>query len=466
MKRTNTWKRKTTALAAALVATVGAVAQQINVEIKPLGLMSGAQTIYPTVVDSTLYFSSNQKWSLGKTYFDQRGDHMFRIFKVDLENGKPKGSPSLYFGKTERPYNMFSIAFAPDGTAYVSQNNINAKVVRGAPVSIYEYTSEGSDATGRALPWLSVKSNSSTTAVSPDGKMMIFASDMAGGEGRSDLYYCKREPGGWGDPINMGTTINTPGVEIAPYFHSSGKIFFSSNGRDDSQGLDLYYTFKTDTGFAAPVKFDEEINGTRDEYGLYYSDDEKWGFFTSNRKGHDEIYVFHRTFPTFAEKDSLEQVELCYTLFENSTENYDPSEYKFKWTFGDGQSAMGIEVDHCFPGPGTYDIELTVVDVATGEEMFSLVQYPLEIKKANQVGIVFPKVIKAGESVTFQADPEGLVDFKPLDFWWRLGNGEQQKGPMAITKYDKPGRYRVECGTIDARERDVKKCTWVEIEVK
>ena len=55
-----------------------------------------------------------------------------------------------------------------------------------------------------------------------------------------------------------------------------------------------------DGTFAKPQKLDDEINGIRDDYGLFYSDDETWGYFTSNRDGKDEIYYFRRTFLSHA----------------------------------------------------------------------------------------------------------------------------------------------------------------------
>ncbi len=444
-----------------LAAAQAGAAQEVVVERLDLG----GTAISPAVRDSTLYFASNRKWSLGKTYGDQRGQHLYGLFRVGVRGRKPHGRPRPYLGRGGRPFNMVSVAFGPDGTPYVSQNDPEAAGVRGAPLAIRRYDS-GGDALPPMAP-MPAGASCAMPAISPDGQMMIFASDKLGGEGRVDLYCCDKTATGWGEPRNMGPEVNTPGVETSPYVHSSGKIFFSSSGRDDSRGLDIYYTYRNDDGtFATPQKFDDELCSLRDDFGLWYSDDEKWGYFCSNRDGGDAIYYFERTFPTFAESDSLQALELCYTLFEASAENYDTASFVCRWTFGDGASAKGVEVSHCYAGVGSYTIELSVLDKTTDEEMFALAQYELEIALPEQVGIEAPARIAAGEPVTLTANTDGLPGFRPREFYWDMGNGDKVKGRVATTVFAKPGRYRVSCGTIDARNDGERRCAWTWVTVE
>lgn len=451
--------------AAAWLTPTAAAAQEI--EIEPLDLAPGAQAIFPALRDSTLYFASNRKWDIKKTFYDQRGQHPYQLFRVGVKDRKPTGRAKPYLGNADKPFNMVSVSFDPDGSAYVSQNNMDAEGLRGAPLTICRYDSDSRKAQGRPLESLPAKASCGMPSISADGQLMVFASDKLGGEGRVDLYYCVKTPAGWSQPCNMGPEVNTPGVETAPYIHTSGKIFFSTDGREDSQGLDIYYTYRSDNGtFAAPQKFDDALNSLRDDYGLWYSDDEKWGYLTSNRDGGDKIYYFRRTFPTFAKCDSLIKPEMCYTLYEASAENYDTTTFQCKWAFGDGQSAIGVEVDHCYEDFGTYQIELSVLDKTSGEEMFSLAQYELEITKPEQVEIEVPERIAAGEAVTFAASADGIEGFRPSEFYWDMGNGDKVKGQRATTVFARKGTYRVECGTIDARNENERRCTWVEVTVE
>ena len=176
-------------------------------------------------------------------------------------------------------------------------------------------------------------------------------------------------------------------------------------------------------------------------------------------------WAFWRTFPTFENQEEQQEVELCYTLYEASAENYDTTSFECKWSFGDGTWAKGIEVDHCYAKHGTYTVELSVLDKTSGEEMFSLAQYELDIEKPNQVEIVVPENIRAGKPVTFTAITSALKDFYPRALYWNI-NGARSKGKQATYTFEKPGTYRVECGTIDARRSYDKRCTWLNVVVK
>ena len=456
-----------TMLMASLLWTGVAPAEAQEIEIEPLEIFSGSPEIYPTVWDSTLIFATNKKWDVVRTYFNQQESHMYQLFGVRIKNQRPYGDATPYMGNASRGYNMLTISYDRDGTAYVTQNNMNANVIRGgAPLAVYEYASRDGKAEGRRMENLPVKYNCGMAAVSEDGKTMVFASDARGGEGRIDLYYCTRNGSGWSEPENMGANVNTPGNEQAPYIHPSGKIFFASDGRDDSQGYDIYYTYKTSGGFTDPVKYDEGVNSQHDDYGIYLSGDESWGYVTSDRDGENKIYHFSRSYPTFEECDTLEEMQLCYTLYEESAESYDTTEFAIKWTLGDGATGMGTEVEHCYAGPGVYPIELSVLDKTTGEEMFALAQYELEISVPEQLGIKVPKEIRAGKPVTFGVDIEGIPYFRPKEFYWEFGNGQTRKGSEITIIFDEPGTYSVKCGTIDARNKSDKKCTWTEITVK
>ena len=46
-------------------------------------------------------------------------------------------------------------------------------------------------------------------ALSPDGKELYFVSDMKGGSGGTDIYFCTREGEKWSNPTNLGNVINT-----------------------------------------------------------------------------------------------------------------------------------------------------------------------------------------------------------------------------------------------------------------
>ena len=79
-------------------------------------------------------------------------------------------------------------------------------------------------------------------AISPDGKVLFFASDRNDGFGGVDIWYTIRQDGGkWSDPINCGEHINSACEDISPFVSKDGeKLYFSSCGRETVGGYDIF----------------------------------------------------------------------------------------------------------------------------------------------------------------------------------------------------------------------------------
>jgi Tol biopolymer transport system component len=83
-------------------------------------------------------------------------------------------------------------------------------------------------------------------ALKPRRGRLYFASDRPGGYGGLDLYVSrrdKRQDSGWGEPVNLGSEINTSAIEFgpAPFHDDDGRILYFSSGRPGGPGLaDIY----------------------------------------------------------------------------------------------------------------------------------------------------------------------------------------------------------------------------------
>ena len=68
--------------------------------------------------------------------------------------------------------------------------------------------------------------------IASDESYLIFDSDRPGGYGSADLYISfKKEDGTWGEAINLGSRINTPGYDAIPYVSPDGKyLFYNAKG--------------------------------------------------------------------------------------------------------------------------------------------------------------------------------------------------------------------------------------------
>ncbi|TVR76381.1 MAG: hypothetical protein EA412_13740 [Chitinophagaceae bacterium] len=146
--------------------------------------------------------------------------------------------------------------------------------------------------------------NTGTPFISNDGNMLIFSSDAPGGFGGKDLYYAYRTGTGWSNPINLGNEINTEGDELFPYVAPDGTLYFSSNGHPGMGGLDIFSAEPTGDSWTNVQNMKYPINSGGDDFGLIVDQAEPKGvndpvrmsgYFTSARsggKGGDDIYRF------------------------------------------------------------------------------------------------------------------------------------------------------------------------------
>ncbi|MDQ3046000.1 MAG: OmpA family protein [Bacteroidota bacterium] len=137
--------------------------------------------------------------------------------------------------------------------------------------------------------------------ISSDGQTMIFASNMAGGQGGSDskdLWITKfdKKNRKWSDPKNLGSTINTGGTEVFPFLHDDGTLYFSSNGHLGMGGWDVFKAEKKgEDQWGNVTNMRYPINSAGDDFGIVFEGKKERGYLSSNRegtKGADDIWSF------------------------------------------------------------------------------------------------------------------------------------------------------------------------------
>lgn len=83
-------------------------------------------------------------------------------------------------------------------------------------------------------------------SISYDGNTLFFFAFLEGTDaksyGREDIYYALREKNGWSKPINIGSSINTPGYEGFPSISADGKKLYFMRGEFDRPGKSEEYT--------------------------------------------------------------------------------------------------------------------------------------------------------------------------------------------------------------------------------
>lgn len=168
-----------------------------------------------------------------------------------------------------------------------------------ANLELYIFTKneEGWDA--KPLPYNNVEKYSlGHAALTKDEKTLYFVSNMPGGFGGTDIWFCElQSDGSWGNPQNAGPNINTSGNEMFPSI-AENVIYFSSNGWPGMGGLDLFIAEGGKKEWTKPLNLKYPLNSPADDFSLIFTSKDKdisAGFLSSTRKGgvgNDDIYSF------------------------------------------------------------------------------------------------------------------------------------------------------------------------------
>lgn len=126
----------------------------------------------------------------------------------------------------------------------------------------------------------------SQPSVSPNGDKLYFASNREGGIGGIDIYVSHRQPdGSWGEAVNLGEPINTPGDEKSPFLHTDSRtLYFASRGGHPGMGgYDLFYARQNEDGsYNEPENIGYPINTSANEVGLIVNLQGTKAYFNSN----------------------------------------------------------------------------------------------------------------------------------------------------------------------------------------
>lgn len=126
--------------------------------------------------------------------------------------------------------------------------------------------------------------------ISADGLELFFHSGRPGGRGHWDLWMTTRattnEP--WGEPVNLGPTVNSSYREAAPNISADGLELYFVSGRPGGYGVNsLWVTTRktTDDDWGEPVNLGPVVNSSAGEWAPSISADGLTLFFSSTRPG-------------------------------------------------------------------------------------------------------------------------------------------------------------------------------------
>jgi hypothetical protein len=83
-------------------------------------------------------------------------------------------------------------------------------------------------------PTVNSPADDSLPSISSDGRMLFFTSNRSGGLGNRDLWVTKRATpdDDWGTPVNLGPNVNGGGYEIGPCVSADGRTLYFQSGQN------------------------------------------------------------------------------------------------------------------------------------------------------------------------------------------------------------------------------------------
>ncbi|HAK76342.1 MAG TPA: flagellar motor protein MotB, partial [Runella sp.] len=239
------------------------------------------------------------------------------------EVAKP-GKPVSFSKELNTRFHEGPATFSADGSRIIfTRNNFNEGqkgMSEDNNIKLKLYTAQWGNGDWTNVQELGFNSDEYSTAhpaLSKDGNLLYFVSDMPKGMGGKDIYVSRWENEQWSKPVNMGKELNTRQDEVFPFVDEVGNLYFSTSGRKGGLGgLDLYYAVlsKDGTKVIEVIHLDAPINSKADDFGIVTDGARTTGYFSSNRReGDDDIYRFTR------ESSLYECRELLLRVFDAET---------------------------------------------------------------------------------------------------------------------------------------------------
>ncbi len=239
-------------------------------------------------------------------------------------------------------------------------------------------------------------------AVTPEGTLLVFASDRQGGRGGTDLWESRKEKNGeWGKAFPLPSPINSPGNEYSPSLTTYQRwicLVFASDGQPDGLGgLDLYYSLSEDgVTWTAPTNLSTVsslFNSPADDAFPSFARARDTLYFASTREGgcggfdlyaapfalpsrrlegtvRDSTTMKPLAFPSTVEIRSAEGGERRYTIAADAPGS------TYSAAIPPGEYDLVASATECYPGTHTF---VTIPPEGTTRKDLYLIPRPHEI---------------------------------------------------------------------------------------
>lgn len=434
-------------LSSILLGALAASAQESYV-VTPVDLNPMGQDYAPVLLDSTVVMCSLRERDGMVSYRAADTEDPFSDLYSFTWDGERASAPRFFSEALATPLNDGPATFSMGGTTICFTRNQTSTKARPKEGDDHLGLFFSAQVDGQWTDPVPFDYNSNAynvmhPAMSPDGMYLYFASDMPGGEGGTDLYFCELKPAGWSIPVNMGSAVNSEANELFPTIASNGKLYFSSNREGGRGKLDIYSAPVNGRKWGRPEAMPEPVNSPGNDIGYASFPTDRTGFFSSDRQGSDRIYHFRKVVPLFTQCGEQQLNNYCYQFKEPGHLDLGSLPVHYRWNMGDGVTIEGPEAQHCYKGPGRYDVGLDLVDNASNATFFHQANYELLIDDVHQPYITCADSLRSGQKEPIDALHSYLPGMTTEEFHWDFGDGAIGTGREARHNWSAPGQYIV-----------------------
>ena len=210
-----------------------------------------------------------------------------------------------------------------------------------------------------------------SASISPDERVMVLSLRAFQTFGNEDLYVTFQQPdGSWGQPRNLGSTINTDSEEWSPFLSADKSIlYFSSNGHGGEGSRDVFASRRLDdswVNWSKPVNVGTKINTKGVELGYFIPASGELAYFSSTRNSEGFGNLFSH--PLSAAEKAARGSQI-----EPPSDDTAPAE----------TPGLGVQNEKpALPEKGTVAMTMQVLDIRTDQPVNALVNLTFGTEEA------------------------------------------------------------------------------------
>jgi len=241
------------------------------------------------LADTALYFSSLRRIVAEEEGSILPGVFVSKVFRSKMSIAGLSTAKEYKSAVNDPKTNNGNIAFSADKSKLFFTRCTNTTAKLNCEIWVSEWVKSKWKKPERLTRRINLPGSTTTQPSYVSGEdfdVLYFASDRPSGFGGMDLWYSIVKQGKYGDPVNLGSNINTIGDEITPFYHTADStLYFSSDTQDGIGGFDIFSAKGGLNQWPQPQNMGIPLNSTANDIYFSVNEIDNDGYLTSNRSG-------------------------------------------------------------------------------------------------------------------------------------------------------------------------------------